>query len=138
MRDLYDNISVGQVVVPANATSTITSSAIDLQGFNSALVLFNIGAAGDTLSGSKYWTLSLTECATSGGTYTAVASTDTSEGINSITVALGQDQAAYKIGYIGSQRFIKAVVTPTGTMSTGTIIGIAALKGNPAYKPVTY
>jgi len=136
MRDLYDNITVTQATVPAVATATVTSSAIDLQGYNSALVLFEIGTSGDTLSGSVNWTLSLTECATSGGTYTAVAASDTSAGVNSITVALGQDATSYKLGYIGSQRFVKGVATKAGTMTNGTIIGITALKGAAAYRPV--
>jgi len=138
MRDLYDNVSVTQVTTPAVATATVTSSAIDLQGFNSAIVLFDLGASGDTLSSSVYWTLSLTECSTSGGTFTPVVTTDTSQGINSVTVALGQDQASYKLGYIGSQRYVKAVATPTGTMTHGVIIGITSLRSNSAYKPVTY
>ncbi len=138
MRDLYDNVSVTQVTTPAVATATVTSSAIDLQGFNSAIVLFNMGASGDTLSSSVYWTLSLTECATSGGTYTAVATSDMSAGVSSVTVALGQDSASYKLGYIGSQRYVKAVATKTGTMTNGTIIGITSLRGSAAYKPVIY
>jgi hypothetical protein len=59
MQDLYHNVLVQQALNPINSTVTRTSSAIDLQGFDSASVIFAIGTSGDTLSGSVFWTLKI-------------------------------------------------------------------------------
>ncbi len=128
MRDLYNNITVTQVVAPAVATATVTSSAIDLQGSNRAVVVFNIGASGDTLSGSVYWTLSMTECDTSNGTYTAVDVADLHNSAATIVIdSNSEDETAVKFGYKGSKRYLKAVATKTGTHSNGTPIGIVSV-----------
>jgi len=136
MRDLYHNVLPTQVLNPAVATTTQTSSVIDLQGFNSASIVFSLGQAGDTLSTSLYWTLTLQQ-SNDNSTYVAVATTDVNEGVTSIAVnSPSLDKTVYSIGYIGGMRYLKAIVTPTGTMTSGTPIGIIALRGNAAYKPV--
>lgn len=131
MRDLYNNISVSQVLAPAVATASVTSSAIDVQGFNSAAVLFAIGASGDTLSGSIYWTLKLTECATVDGSYTDVVLADLHNAAATVVIdSTSEDEAVVKFGYKGNKRYLKAVATKTGTHSNGTPIGIIAVLEN--------
>lgn len=139
MRDLYSNIKATQVAVPAVATNNVTSSAIDMQGYDSLCVIFDIGNSGDTLSGSVLWTLSLTECDTSGGSYTDVADSDvlTPTGTNDYVIdAPAEDSLAVKFGYKGNKRFVKAVATKTGTHTNGTPIGIVAIQGKPGIAPV--
>ena len=136
MRDLYHNVLPTQVLNPVVATATQTSSAIDLQGFNSASVVFAIGTAGDTLSGSIYWTLKLQHC-DDNSTYVDVAAADVNEAVTSIVVnSLSLDETAYNIGYIGSKRYVKGIATATGTHTNGTPLGIVALRGTAAYRPV--
>lgn len=131
MRDLYNNITVVQVADPAMATATVTSSTIDLQGFNRGAVIFSIGAAGDTLSGSIYWTLKLTECDTSGGSYTDVALEDLHNVADTVVIDSNtEDETAIKFGYKGNKRYLKAVATKTGTHTNGTPIGILAVLEN--------
>ena len=131
MRDLYNNISVSQPVVPAVATASVTSSAIDLQGFNSAAVLFAVGASGDTLSGSIYWTLKLTECDTSGGDYTDVVLADLHNAAATVVIdSNSEDETVVKFGYKGNKRYLKAVATKTGTHTNGTPIGVLAVLEN--------
>jgi hypothetical protein len=137
MRDIYNNITVSQVANPAVVTANVTSSAIDLQGFNSAVVLFAVGASGDTLSGSVYWTLKLTECDTSGGSYTDVALADLHNSAATVVIDdAAEDETVVKFGYKGNKQFIKAVATKTGTHSVGTPIGIVAVKSKAAELPV--
>ncbi|MGE0754582.1 MAG: hypothetical protein AB7L92_05420 [Alphaproteobacteria bacterium] len=136
MRDIYHNIKVTQHVTPVVATSTQTSSAIDLQGYNSANIVFAVGQSGDTLSGGVYWTLKLQESDTDSG-YTDVAASDISSGAATVVVDdPAEDDAAYSLGYIGTKRYVKAVVTPTGSHSNGTPIGVIALRGDAGYRPV--
>lgn len=136
-REQASNLKVAAATVNAVATGTVTSSAIDTKGYESATVIFDIGNSGDTLSGTVYWTLSLTECATSGGSYTAVAAADIVGGVASVVIdAPSEDSLAVKFGYKGNLPFIKGVATATGTHSNGTPIGIISVLGNPHVAPV--
>ncbi len=136
MRDLYHNVLVTRVLNPVVSTSTKTSSAIDLQGFNSATVVFALWLSADVLSGSILWTLSL-QHSDDGVTFTAPATTDCNAGIISIVVnATTLDRQAYTIGYIGSKRYLQAVATPTGSTTSGMPIGMLAQRATAAYRPV--
>lgn len=138
-REMINTLSVSQVIVNAVKTSTATSSAISLAGYDAASVIFDIGNSGDTLSGSLYWTLSLTECDTSGGSYTAVAAADIVGWSGAATYVIDaptEDTLAVKVGYIGSKPYIKAVATATGSHSSGTPIGAIAVLGHPSHAPV--
>lgn len=136
MRDLYHSVLTTQALNPAVSTTTKTSSTIDLQGFNSANVVFLVGQAGDTLSVSLYWTLKL-QHSDDDTTYSDVTITDLTSGAATVTVnSSALDKTAYGFGYIGNKRYLKAVATPTGSHSTGTPIGVLALRAAAAYRPV--
>lgn len=136
MRDLYRNILVTQHLSPVNSTATKTSTTIDLQGYNSANILFAVGLCGDTLSGSLYWTLKLTH-SDDDTTYTDTALTDLNNSALTVTInSSSLDRTVYGFGYNGAKRYLRAVATPTGTHSVGTPIGIVALRGTAAYAPV--
>lgn len=136
-REMVSDVKFATAIVPAVATATVTSAEIDLQGFDSATVLFDIGNSGDTLSGSVYWTLTLTESDTSGGTFTTVAAADIVGGVASHLIdAPAEDSVVVAFGYTGSKRYIKGVATKTGTHSNGTPIGIASALGHASNAPV--
>lgn len=136
MRDLYRNTLVTQHLSPVVSTTTKTSTAIDLQGYNSACVVFNIGLSGDTLSGSVYWTLKV-QHSDDDTTYTDTVASDLHNSSTTIVVdSSTKDRQAYCFGYNGAKRYLKAIATPTGTHSTGTPIGMASLRGTAAYSPV--
>lgn len=135
MRDLYHNLLVTQHLNPAVATTTKTSTAVDLQGFDGGEVVFSIGQSGDTLSGSVYWTLKI-QHSDDDVQYTDTVAADLHNGAATIVVdSSAEDETAYAFGYVGSKRYLKAIATPTGTHSNGTPIGIIAVRGNAAYKP---
>lgn len=136
MRDIYRNVLVTQHFNPAVSSVTRTSTAIDTQGFNSVNVVFAIGASGDTLSGSVYWTLKL-QHSDDDSTYTDVVAADLLN--SSLTVVVdssAKDKTAYAFGYTGSKRYLKGIATPTGTHTNGTPIGMLAMRGTAAYAPV--
>lgn len=136
MRDLYHNVLVTQPLNPVVSTTTKTSSAIDLQGFNSVNVVFAVGQSGDTLSGSVYWTLKL-QHSDDDSSYTDTAAADISSGTATIVIdASNEDRTAYGFGYIGSKRYLKAIATPTGTHTNGTPIGVVAMRDTASYRPV--
>lgn len=136
MQDLYHNVLVQQALNPVNSTTTKTSSAIDIQGFDSATVVFAIGTAGDTLSGSVYWTLKV-QHSDDDSTYVDVPVAGLLNSAATVVVdSSTKDKTAYSFGYIGGKRYLKGLATPTGTHSVGTPIGILALKGNASLAPV--
>ena len=126
MKDLHSKIGVVQALAPVVVAATATSSAIDMQGFNSAVVVVNSGA----IVGSGDYTVSLTECDTSDGTYTAVAAGDL---IGTFPASLEAASVA-KVGYIGTKRYLKTVTTKNS--GTSIAVGIVVLQGNPSDAPV--
>lgn len=136
-KDIYNDLHAVAALVAVNSTGTKTSAAIDTYGFQSVIVLFDIGLSADTLSGSLLWTLSLQESDVSGSGYTAVAAGDYLGGVSSVVVALGQDSAVYKLGYKGNKRYIQGVATATGTHTSGTPIGMVAVLGHAEVLPTT-
>lgn len=126
MKDEYSEYGIVQAVVPAAIAATTTSAAIDLQGYQAATAIISTGA----VAGSGNITPSFTECATSGGTYTAVAATDLLGSFTSPLVA----SSVYKVGYRGNKRYIKVVLTLNS--GTSVVTGVAVILAEPANSPV--
>jgi len=139
MRDLHNNLNAFHATSPQVATTDVLSDAIDLQGYEGAEIFALLGASGTSLSGSVKVEGKLTECATSGGSYTAVAEADmlgaisgTSTGSFFLADATSEDETTYKVGYIGSKRYLKVNLDLTGTFSGGGIpVGVVVARGVP-------
>lgn len=121
-KTLHNKISVTQAINPALYTTTQTGSEIDLAGYSSAVVVFQPGTKTDGTH-----TPSLTECDTSGGSFTAVSAGNLSAALTALA-----SNTAQTVGYLGTKRFIKAVVTVTGSPATGCVFGATVVRGNPA------
>jgi hypothetical protein len=127
MRDLASNLGVVAVVAPAVLTATNTSAAVDLRDFDSAMLVINTGA----IAGSGNFTPKLQESDTTvNEDFTDVAAADL---VGSFPSALAA-ASAYKVGYIGSKRYVRSVLT----LNSGTSIaaGAVIVKGNAALRPV--
>jgi len=122
MKDMYSSVAVDTAIVPATLTATTTSSAIDLQGYDGALVIIASGAIG----GSGNFTPKITECATIGGTYTDVVAAD----LNGTFPAALSASTAIRVGYRGSKQFIKVVLTLNS--GTNILAGATVAKGFPS------
>mgnify|MGYP003661689701 CR=1 FL=1 len=136
MRDLANRVVQTAVLAPVVQNATVTSAAIDLEGFNSAMISVATGVEGVTLSGSVFWTFIL-QHSDDDSTYTVVSSdsdvTDGSIDSNGIFLTLdanGETPQVSGIGYIGGKRYLKVVSTKNGTMSTGTPISVNCVLGN--------
>ncbi|MBY2913771.1 hypothetical protein [Rhizobium leguminosarum] len=127
MRDLSHNLGVVQAVAPAVLTATNTSAAIDLFGFESAMVAVNTGA----IAGSGNFTAKLQESnTTTSGDFTDVAAGDL---IGTLPAVLLASNVA-KQSYIGNKRYLRTVIT----LNSGTSIAASAviIKGNARSRPV--
>jgi hypothetical protein len=136
----FDSCLIG---VPASKTTTFTSSPVNLQAYSSSEIEFIIGASSqDTLSGSIYWTCTITECATFNGSFTAVAAADiidwTKTPANSIVInSNALCGFTYRLGYKGNLKYIKGVITATGSHSYGNVLAMVAHPGDKRMGPTT-
>ena len=143
MQDIKNNLKFVKSHAPVVVTSTGNTTGVDLQGFDGAALLFDIGANGDTFSGSVKFDLIIQE-SSDDSTYTAVtANTSVTggtvdySGIFQTIDANGECSAVYGIGYVGGSRYIRGRIVATGTHSTGTIVGATVIKGIPLHAPVS-
>lgn len=104
MRDLKNNIDVAQSLVPAVRSTTADGAGVDLQGYNSACVIFDVGTA----STSADHTFEVQE-SDDNSTYTAVAAADLQGTEPQVTTA--NDAQIHRVGYIGNKRYIRAALT---------------------------
>jgi hypothetical protein len=119
------------VLVPKNCKTDADATAgngADLKGYDSALAVYTIGTAGDSLSGSVKMLLALSESATD-GSYTACAATDI-KGTVQLIDADGEAGKTYVLAYLGKKRWILPWVDFTGTHTNGTNVGISVLRGH--------
>tara|TARA_R110002051_G_scaffold325869_1_gene432660 strand:+ start:14287 stop:14673 length:387 start_codon:yes stop_codon:yes gene_type:complete len=127
MKDLHSKIGLVQALAPAVVAATATSAAIDLQGFNSAVVAINTGAivtAGD-------FTTKLQESdTTTSGDFADVAAADL---LGTFPASLAAD-SVYKVGYVGTKRYVRTVTTKNG--GTSVAAGIMVVIGHPSDAPV--
>lgn len=140
MKDMSNSIATAVSLVSAVRTAAANGTGVDLQGYESATLIADVGAEGDTLSSSVYFEISL-EHSDDNSTFTDVAQADIVDGtISSGGIWLKLDGTAggnpdtageiYRVGYIGGKRYIRGVLAKTGTHSNGTPISLFVVKGN--------
>ncbi|WHZ35751.1 hypothetical protein [Sagittula sp. MA-2] len=127
MKDIYSDLGVVQDMIPAVQSATATGSAIDLQGYNSALVVVTTGAI---VSAGDFTTKLQESDTTTGGDFTDVAAADL---IGSFPASL-EASSIVKVGYRGNKRYIRTVTTKNG--GTSIAAGIVVVKGHPYDAPV--
>jgi len=136
MRDLHDNIDVRRAISPQYSAgdTPIVSQIIDRQGFDSVEFLIHIGAVADA---NVTFAVLLEESDDSGMSGAeGVADADL---LGTETVAgfrYDDDNEVRKLGYIGSMRYLRMTITPTGNSSPGSYISAAAVLGHPSQAPV--
>lgn len=128
MPDLVSNIASLQVVAPAVLAATTTSAALDLLGFDSAVMVVNTGA----IVGSGNFTAKVQESdTTTSGDFTDVAAGDLR---GSLPASLAENAIA-RVGYIGRKRYVRMVITKNS--GTSIAAGAVAILGDPASAPVS-
>ena len=140
MRDLATKIVPINVFGPVVLAADNTPAAIDLAGFNSAVILLSIGIGGITFDATNKVEFKVTH-SDDNSTYTDVADADM-QGVTGITsgiikslVAAHAAAATYEYGYVGNKRYLKILADFSGTHGTGTPLAVKVIKGNGVYKP---
>ena len=130
-KDLKSNISICPIIDPVAYTATTTSDLVDTQGFESCVLMVSVGA--QTFSATNKITVTVEECdTTADASFTTVAAADL---IGSFSVWNGTDadqNEVQKVGYIGSKRYVRVVLTEGGTVST--VVSAYGILGNARHK----
>jgi hypothetical protein len=142
MRDLYSNIGFAVAIDAAAISADNTPAAVDLLGFDSAVVQISVGVGGITFTGTNKIEFKLTHSGDN-VTYDAVTVDDViglaSVGTGGIIKSLVTAHAAAditKVGYIGGRRYLKLLADFGGTHGAATPIAASIIKGNPKSAPV--
>jgi hypothetical protein len=137
MRDLRSQIAISSIVpILGNNTTEGTGVGVDLAGFDSAKMIAHIGDSGDTLSGSVYMTVAFQESDVLGSGYANIAADDLKGGLNDVVIdAPTEDQVAVQRNYVGGKRYVRVLVTFTGTHTNGTPISAVVVKGHARHAP---
>ena len=120
MKDMSNTIATAVSVKNAVYTAASNGTGVDLQGYESATVMVDVGAEGDTLSSSVHFEISL-EHSDDNSTFTDVAQADIVDGtISSGGIFLKLDGTAggnpdtagdiFRVGYVGGKRYIRGVI----------------------------
>lgn len=123
MRDTYSGQAVAVALAPAVQAATIKGGAVDLKGYNSALVVITTGA----IASAGDFTAKVQESnTTTDGDFTDVAAADL---VGALPASL-TDTASVRQGYIGKRRYIRVVATKNG--GTSIAAGAVVILGHPA------
>ena len=126
----FDTVSESSWVLlgklTASGTSTVTTSLVDMQGFNALDVAFVNATVTDAGAAGGY-TIKLQEAdVTTSVSFTDVATTDGVGGTvtTSTTVDTDDDKLTAVLGYIGSKRYVRASLT--GTAASDAVVYVLA------------
>lgn len=129
MRDIKSTLDVQHSLAPAARTNgTATGAAVDLQGFNGAMLVFHAGAWTD---GSH--TPSLQE-SDDGTAYAAVGTGDLQGTLTPLS-GTAQQNAVQRQGYIGNKRYLRPICV-TATATTGAVSAVSIVRGRPNVAPL--
>lgn len=145
MKDTHSCIN--PVLIQSQTISADTNgTTIDLQGYRDCDVLVYVGTSA-SLDASNYWSLELEEADESSwgsdtaGTFSDVAEANMIEPVAGTTVgrfalvdSTSEDDAVYRVGYIGGKRFIRVVHNATSSPGSTQFLTVA-IKGNPVDFP---
>lgn len=126
-KDMHSNLGAVAAIAPAVLAANTSGEAVDLTGFDAALLIVNTGA----IEGAGDYTAKLQESDTAtSGDFVDVGADDL---IGAFPASLSASSVV-KVGYRGSKRYVRAVITKNG--GTSIAAGAVIVKGLPAMAPV--
>lgn len=136
-KDLVNNIQTVALIPPAaaitNANTAVVSSIIDTQGAESVTLVLVTG--GETDANATFAvTLEHGDAANLSDT-AAPATTDLVGSLANASFDFSIDNLTRKIGYIGSKRYVRLTVTPSGNDAGSFFVAGVALLGHLKNRP---
>jgi hypothetical protein len=135
MKDLHSNIHTTQVVAPvshATGDAAIVGAIIDRANFDSLEYSINLGTNAATVGAYAVTLEHGDNSALSDAT--TVAAPDLSGTTANASWAFGDVNKTRKIGYVGSKRYTRMTITPTGN-NGAFLVGVTAIQADPVNAP---
>ncbi len=128
MRDIKNNFDAVNSIAPASHTASTNGTGVDLQGYDSAAVVFHVGSA-DFTDTDEVYTPGLEE-SDDNVAFSAVAASDLEGALTNLAA-----DSMQRAGYKGNKRYLRATLTVSGTTPS---VNASALivRGAPAHAPV--
>lgn len=117
-KDINKDLATATSLAPAARTATANGTGVDLQGYGAAMVVWNVGAITDGTHTPKL------QESDDNSTFTDVAAGDLSGTAVALVASTNQE-----IGYTGRARYLRAVITVTGSPSTGGVYSALVVRG---------
>lgn len=127
LREFKSQVDCVQSLAPAARTASANGTGANLQGYNSAMAVFECGALTDGTHTPKL------QESDDNSSYSDVAAADYVGG--SAPTALSANTVA-RYGYIGTKQYVRAVMTVAGA-TTGAVTSAVILRGHPAQAPLS-
>ena len=126
MRDQMNELHFKRAISPVSeaGTTALTGEVVDLQGYGACTFVIATGSLADA---DATFAVEVQECDTSGGSYTAVADANLIGTEALAGFIFSDDNKCFKVGYQGSKRYVKIVVTPAANASAALICAVAIL-----------
>lgn len=139
MKDLANVITPKRVLSPVStdADTALVGEIIDKKGFESVTYVIATGSIGDA---NATFTVLLEESDSSNmASASAVADADLIGTEVLASFQYDDDNETRKLGYIGSKRYTRLTITPSGNSGTpsGALLSAVAILGHPQIAPTT-
>jgi len=132
MKDMQSTVDVVKSLEAGTFTATANGSSADLQGYEGALFVYDVGVFGGT---SPTMTLQLQE-SSDDSTFTAIAAADL-EGVQPVQITGALDQLIARVGYKGSKRYVRQAITAIGGTSPSLVMSASIVRGAARHNPLT-
>lgn len=135
-KDLFNTVKGAICIAPQNLTATTNGTSVDTAAFESLCLYVDVGASADTLTTNVYWTMSLQDSDDNATWGTPAANAvQSANGLGTIVINSSSITGG-KLGYIGNKRYVRPVLTATGSHPSGTLFSLHAKLGSAHHKPV--
>lgn len=133
MRDLSSNLGPAQSLRPQVVTAAVNGTGVDLQGYDSAMLVADFGLLGGTTpTETIQW-----QDSDDNATFANIAAADLVGGASStITLDPTTDESIVKRSYIGTRRFVRGIVSAVSGTGPTCPISLSVVRGHPAQAPV--
>lgn len=135
MRDISNNMKTSRAISPVSeaGNTALVSQIIDTKGYDSLAFVIATGSIGD--AGAEFTTLveESDDAALSGSNVVDDKDLNGTEAGASFTQA--SDNLTFKIGYVGSKRYVRLTITPTNN-ATAALISAVAVQMHPTVAPI--
>lgn len=129
MRDLNDVVDVALSLSPAaRVNGTFNGTAVDVRGYDSAMLVVNFGAYTDGTHTPA------AQHSDDGTTFTAAAASELSGAFTAVSSGGGAN-STQRVGYVGSKRYLRVALVVSGA-TTGALSEACVVRGHPHRAPL--